>query len=90
MLIFGKLTLPSVYMRMMQRTISLKLNVPEGFLDYLKTCSVIFNRHVDWCYAEKSANKVKVHYALYYPLREEFPEVPSCKPSRNCVGESGG
>jgi IS605 OrfB family transposase len=61
----------------MQRTISIKIDVPEGFLDYLKTCSDIFNRHVEWCFQEKSTNKVKAHHALYYLLREEFPNIPS-------------
>jgi putative transposase len=62
----------------MQRTISIKIDVPEGFLDYLKTCSEIFNRHVDWCFEHKNWNKVKAHHALYYSLRQEFPTIPSC------------
>lgn len=62
---------------MMQRTVSLKVDVPDGFLDYLKTCSDIFNRHVEWCFANKTFNKLKANAALYYPLREEFPQIPS-------------
>ena len=62
---------------MMQRTVSLKVDVPDGFLDYLKTCSDIFNRHVEWCFANKSFNKLKANAVLYYPLREEFPQIPS-------------
>ena len=65
------------YMYMMRRTIPIKINVPKGFLDYLKTCSEIFNRHVDWCFANKSYNKNKAHKDLYYPLRAEFPNMPS-------------
>jgi putative transposase len=66
------------YMEMMQRTIPVKVEVPESFLDYLETCSVIFNRHIDWCFDGYSYNKIKAHEALYYSLRDEFPEIPSC------------
>ena len=61
----------------MQRTVSIKVDVPEGFLGYLERCSEIFNRHVEWCMANESHNKVKAHHALYYPLRSEFPDMPS-------------
>jgi putative transposase len=61
----------------MQRTVSVPVNVPTGFLDYLKTCSVIFNRHIDWAFENYTYNKIKAHQALYYPIRAEFPEIPS-------------
>jgi IS605 OrfB family transposase len=61
----------------MQRTVSIKVDVPEGFLDYLKTCSEIFNRHVEWCFEHKSYNKLKAHTGLYYKMREEFPQIPA-------------
>src|SRR5208282_5601394 len=48
-----------------------------GFLDYLKTCATIFNRHVEWCFANKSVNKIKAHHGIYHDLRKEFPEIPS-------------
>ncbi len=62
----------------MQRTIAIKVDVPEGFLDYLKTCSDIFNRNVEWCFANGTHSKIKAHKELYYNLREEFPTIPSC------------
>jgi IS605 OrfB family transposase len=61
----------------MQRTVSIKIEVPDGFLDYLKTCAVIFNRHVEWCFDNKSVNKLKAHHGIYHDLRAEFPEIPS-------------
>jgi putative transposase len=61
----------------MQRTISIKIDVPDGFMDYLKTCSEIFNRHVEWCFEQKSYNKMKAHAELYHQLREEYPAIPS-------------
>ena len=61
----------------MQRTISIKIDAPEGFLTYLTTCNTIFNRYVDWCFAEKSYNKNKAHKDLYKNFRKEFPEIPS-------------
>ena len=61
----------------MQRTIFVKINVPNGFLDYLKTCSELFNRHVEWCFENKSYNKMKAHGELYYKLRGEYPAIPS-------------
>ena len=62
----------------MQRTVSVKLDAPEGFLDYLKTCSEVFNRHVEWAFLNKTYNKVKAHHDLYHQLREEFSTIPSC------------
>ena len=32
----------------MQRTISLKIDLPTEFSDYLETCATIFNRYVSW------------------------------------------
>jgi IS605 OrfB family transposase len=61
----------------MQRTLSLKIEVPEGFLAYLSTCNTIFNRYVDWCFEQKSYNKNKAHTDLYKKFREEFPTIPS-------------
>ena len=53
------------------------MDVPEGFLDYLKTCSEIFARHVDWAFENKSTNKIQAHKDLYHKLRLEFPNIPS-------------
>lgn len=61
----------------MRRVYSFYMDTPEGFLDYLKTCSVIFERHVDWAFENKSTNKVDAHKVLYSALRAEFPNIPS-------------
>ena len=61
----------------MQRTISLKIELPNGFSDYLKTCNSIFNRYVSWCFDKKIHNKQKAHKELYHLFRTEYPEIPS-------------
>jgi putative transposase len=61
----------------MQRTISLKIEMPKEFADYLATCATIFNRYVAWSFDTKSYNKNKAHKELYAALRTEYPEVPS-------------
>jgi IS605 OrfB family transposase len=50
---------------------------PNGFLDYLKTCSDIFTRHVEWAFSNKSTNKVQAHKDLYQVIRSEYPNIPS-------------
>lgn len=66
-----------IYILTMQRTFSFYMDAPDGFLDYMKTCSEIFSRHVEWAFAQKSTNKVDAHRALYQILRTEFPLIPS-------------
>ena len=61
----------------MQRTFSFYMPAPNGFLDYLKTCSDIFAQHVEWAFANKNTNKVKAHQDLYQKIRAEFPEIPA-------------
>jgi IS605 OrfB family transposase len=61
----------------MQRTISLKIDLPAEFADYLATCAIIFNRYVAWSFDTKSYNKSKAHQELYSILRKEYPDVPS-------------
>lgn len=61
----------------MQRTISLKIDLPAEFADYLATCAIIFNRYVAWSFDTKSYNKSKAHQELYSVLRKEYPDVPS-------------
>ena len=61
----------------MQRTLSLKIKVPEGFLQFLETCNAIFNRHVDWCFEQKSYNKNKAHIELYDKFVEEYKGIPT-------------
>lgn len=61
----------------MQRTISLKIDLPAEFSNYLKTCATIFNRYVSWCFDNKTYNKSKAHKELYKLFRIEYPEMPS-------------
>jgi IS605 OrfB family transposase len=62
----------------MRRTIKIKVDFPkEIILPLLKTCSQVFNEHVNWCFLTKSYNKSKAHSSLYQKLREQFPELPS-------------
>lgn len=61
----------------MQRTVKVKINVHEGFLTFMETCSFIFNEHIEWCFSNKSYNKVKAHKDLYFLLREKYPKIPS-------------
>jgi putative transposase len=61
----------------MQRTISIKIEVPSGFLDYLKTCNELFNKYVEWCFDTKSYNKNKAHAELYNNFRQEYPDINS-------------
>ena len=61
----------------MQRTVKVKINVHEGFLAFMETCSLIFNEHIEWCFSNKSYNKVKAHQDLYFSLREKYPKIPS-------------
>ena len=48
----------------MQRTISLKIEAPAEFADYLATCATIFNRYVEWCFDHKTYNKNKISDVL--------------------------
>jgi putative transposase len=50
---------------------------PDGFLDYLKTCSDIFAQHVEWAFGNKSTNKFQSHKDLYQLIRKQYPEIPS-------------
>ena len=59
----------------MQRTLSLKIDAPAEFLDYLKTCNKLFNKYVEWCFETKNYNKNKAHTDLYEQYRQEFPSV---------------
>src|ERR1019366_867959 len=61
----------------MQRTLSLKINAPAGFLEYLSTCNDIFNLYIDWCFENKTYNKNKAHAELYQKLRSDYPAIPS-------------
>ena len=61
----------------MQRTVSIKITTPEGFLDYLKTCNEIYNKYIEWCFDNKTYNKKKAHEELYRLYRELYPNIPS-------------
>ena len=61
----------------MQRTVSLKIDLPKEFSSYLETCATIFNRYISWCFDNKTYNKSKAHQELYQLFRNEYPEIPS-------------
>ena len=61
----------------MRRTVPIKIELPKEFLTYLETCSIIFNRYVDWCFDQNSYNKIKAHKELYNIFREEYSSIPS-------------
>ena len=61
----------------MQRTLSLKITPPEGFLRFLETCNAIYNRYVEWSFDQKTYNKNKAHQELYEKFRIEYPTIPS-------------
>lgn len=66
-----------IYILTMRRTFSFYTSAPDGFLDYLKTCSDIFTRHVEWAFTTKSTNKVQAHKDLYQTIRSDYPNIPS-------------
>ena len=61
----------------MRRVYSFYMPAPDGFLDYLKTCSDIFAKHVAWAFDKKSTNKVQAHKDLYQTIRAEYPQIPA-------------
>jgi IS605 OrfB family transposase len=61
----------------MRRTIPIKIQVPEGFLEYVKVCNEIFNKYVDWCFLNKSYNKYRCHKDTYSQFRTDYPDIPS-------------
>jgi IS605 OrfB family transposase len=61
----------------MRRTIPIKIQVPEGFLEYVKVCNDIYNYYIDWCFNAKSFNKKKCHKETYFSLRTAYPQIPS-------------
>jgi putative transposase len=62
----------------MRRTIKVKVDFPkEELLMLLKTCSQVFNEHVQWAFASNSYNKSKSHKEIYTKLREKYPNLPS-------------
>lgn len=68
----------SMYYIKMLRTVSIPTDLqPERFLPLMKQCAEIFNAHVDWALANHTYNKSKAHNALYVPLRQLYPELPS-------------
>lgn len=61
----------------MQRTISIKIEAPTGFQEYLENCSNLFNQYVDWCFDKKSYSKKKAHEELYKKFKEQYPSLPT-------------
>jgi len=62
----------------MKRTLSIPIDLPKApFLTLMGMCAQIFNKHVEWAYENKTYNKNRAHKDLYYPLREQYPNIPS-------------
>lgn len=61
----------------MQRTVSLKIEAPTGFQEYLVACAEVFNKYIDWSFTNHSFNKNKAHKELYEKFRKEYSELPS-------------
>jgi putative transposase len=61
----------------MRRTIPVKIQAPEGFLEYMGISNEIFNKYVDWCFSNKSYNKYRCHKGTYSQFRTAYPEIPS-------------
>jgi IS605 OrfB family transposase len=77
-----KQLLNKVIYNMMCRTIKIKADfsekLKENLLLLMKTCSEVFNQHVDWSYENnKSCHKNKAHKDLYDKIRNQFPNLPS-------------
>jgi hypothetical protein len=57
-----------IYISVMRRIYSFYLSVPDGFLDFLKTCTDIYSHHVEWAFENKSTNNaaknIKTNYFL--------------------------
>jgi len=63
----------------MNRTLSVKIDIDDtkSYLNFMKQCSDIFNKHVDWAFENKSYHKGQAHTDLYFKIREQYPEIPS-------------
>ena len=65
----------------MRRTIKVKANFPKeiipNLLNLMKTCSRVFNAHVEWAFNNHSYGKKKSHTTLYEQLCLEFPNLPT-------------
>jgi IS605 OrfB family transposase len=62
----------------MRRSIKIKVDLPkENLLSLMKTCSQVFNEHIDWAHTNNSYNKNKAHKDLYEKIRNDFPNLPS-------------
>jgi len=62
----------------MRRTVKVKVDFSkEELLVLMKTCSQVFNEHVEWAFASNSYNKSKSHTEIYAKLREKYPNLPS-------------
>jgi putative transposase len=61
----------------MRRAVPIKIQAPEGFLEYMVISNEIFNKYVDWCFESKSYNKYRCHKNTYSQFRAAYPEIPS-------------
>ncbi len=63
----------------MNRTLSVKIDIEDSnsYLFFMKQCSEIFNKHIEWAFSNKSYRKDQAHKDLYFSLREQYPQIPS-------------
>ncbi len=62
----------------MRRTIKIKVDFPkENLLMLMKTCSQVFNAHIDWAFENHCYSKNRAHSDLYNKIRNEYPNLPS-------------
>ena len=65
----------------MDRTIKLKLKVSEPDAGTLRqtiaVCNEVFDKIATFGFDNRTSSKIKVHHGTYYPIREQYPELPS-------------
>ena len=63
-----------------ERTIKLKLDMPDESKETLRQTMVlsnqVFNEIAKYGFDNHTCSKVSVHHATYYPIREKYPELP--------------
>lgn len=60
-----------------ERSVTITLQTPPEFIQFIEICNQIFNIYVDWCFNNKTYNKKLAHKELYRVLRDQFPDIPA-------------
>src|SRR5574337_381491 len=61
----------------MIRTVSIPITAPNAFLSFLENCNALFNRYVEWSFANNTHSKKKAHNELYEKIKLEYPNMPT-------------